>query len=161
MKSNPHTPVAPDSGEETLRLIASLPAPSGLEERVYEALRASPGRGRVLAWPGKFRSKVALENNWMRAAAAAAIVFVIVGGGWSVYTRVEPGRNGKVVVIPSRAPDSGGFSGAGAMRVPETLPGPSVTPPTKKAAAPKKDRSIKPAAGQNKATQPARPEVLR
>jgi len=173
MNSNPHNAMSSDSGrnsgEDTLRLIAGLPAPVGLEERVHEALRAAPhelrGGGRVLAWPAGFRGKAALESNWMRAAAAAAIVFVVVGGGWGVYSRVQPGPNGKVIVMPQRMPNSGGFSGAGAIRVPETLPGPKVkdqqtkeprdqgTEPAKKPIVPKK-RSAQPAANQV-APQPA------
>ena len=31
----------PNSGEDTLRLIAGLPAPAGLEERVHKALGAA------------------------------------------------------------------------------------------------------------------------
>jgi hypothetical protein len=149
-----------NSGVDTLRLIARLPAPAGLEERVHKALRAAPRSGRILAWPAKFRAKTVLESNWMRAAAAAAIVFVVVGGGWGVYSRVQPGQAGKVIVMPQRMPGSGGFSGAGAMRTPETLPGPKIreqgtkgprdqeTQPAKKPAAPKKA-----ATGQHGASQ--------
>ena len=86
MNTNPHNAMSSDSGrdcgEATLRLIAGLPAPAGLEERVHRALRAAPresqGAGRVLAWPARFRAKAVLESNWMRATAAAAIVFVVV-----------------------------------------------------------------------------------
>jgi hypothetical protein len=154
MNTNLHNAMSsdsgPNSGEDTLRLIAGLPAPAGLEERVHKALRAAPRSGRVLAWPAKFRAKAALESNWMRAAAAAAIVFVVVGGGWGVYSRVQPGPAGKVIVMPQPMPSSGGFSGAGAIRTPATIPGPKVrdqgtkgprdqeTPPAKKPAAPKK-----------------------
>jgi hypothetical protein len=178
MNSNPHKPMssAPNSdfGEETLRLIAGLPAPQGLEERVHEALGAAPCRGHVLAWPATFRAKTVLESNWMRTAAAATIVFVVVGGGWGVYSRVEQGQSGKVVVMPARVPASGGFAGAGAMRTPETLPGPKIgeqaTPAStdrspgapagtkgtreqegrsaRKPAAPKKNRIAQPAASQ-------------
>jgi hypothetical protein len=148
MNSNPHKPMTSNTGEETLRLIASLPAPAGLEERVHEALRLAPRRGRVLAWPERFRAKIALENHWMRAAAAAAIVFVVVGGGWGVYTRVEQTQAGKVVVMPASVPSAGGFSGAGAIRTPQTLPGPTVTLAAKKPAAPKKNHSRRPAASQ-------------
>jgi hypothetical protein len=126
MNSNPHNAMNADSGEETLRLIAGLPAPAGLEERVHKALRAAPRKGRVLAWPARFRAKTVMESNWMRAAAAAAIVFVVVGGGWGVYSRVQPGPAGKVIVMPQRMPSSGGFSGAGAIRTPQTIPGPKV-----------------------------------
>ncbi len=169
MNSNPHNTlpsqsVPPDpvsrSAEETLRLIASLPAPAGLEDRVRAALRAAPNRGRaggeerwqarkagvagvarrgrVLAWPAALRH----ESNWMRTAAAAAIVFVVVGGGWGVYTRVEQNQPAKVIVMPSRMPVPAGFSGAGAVRTPQTLPGPAVTqkPLKAKSAQPKAAR---------------------
>ena len=126
MNSNPHKPTTCNSGEETLRLIASLPAPQGLEERVHKALGAAPQKGRVLAWPAGIGSRLSADNNWMRAAAAAAIVFVVVGGGWGVYSRVEQVQSGKVVVMPARVPASGGFAGAGAIRTPETLPGPKI-----------------------------------
>ena len=152
MNSNPHQPMDAaahvDYGEETLRLIASLPVPQGLEDRVHKALRSAPQNGRVLAWPTGIRSRFSIESNWMRTAAAAAIVFVVVGGGWGVLSRVEQGQNGKIVVMPARIPASGGFAGAGAIRTPETIPGPTVKQPTKKAAAPKKNRSAQPAASQ-------------
>ena len=168
MNSNPHNAMssAPnsDSGEDTLRLIAGLPAPAGLEERVHKALRAAPhelrGSGRVLAWPARFRAKTVLESNWMRAAAAAAIVFVVVGGGWGVYSRVQPGPVGKVIVMPQPVPGRGGFSGAGAIRIPATIPGPKVReqgsqgareqgmPPANKPVPPKKVGSAQPAGSQ-------------
>jgi hypothetical protein len=151
MNSNPHNPMAAaahsDSGEETLRLMASLPAPQGLEERVHKALGAAPRNGRVLTWPARFRARAAFESNWMRATAAAAIVFVVVGGGWGVYSRVEQGQGGKVVVMPARVPAAGGFSGAGAIRTPVTLPGPRIgeqpTPAGSKGAKEQGSRSTK------------------
>ncbi len=157
MNTNSHNAMSsdcgPNSGEDTLRLIAGLPVPAGLEERVHKALGATPRNGRVLAWPAGFRAKTMMENHWMRAAAAAVIVFVVVGGGWGVYSRVQPGPASKVIVMPLRAPSSGGFSGAGAIRVPETLPGPKVrqqgTEPAKQPAAPKKA-----VAGQHPASAP-------
>ena len=81
----------------------------------------------------------------MRTAAAAAIVFVVAGGGWGIYTRVQHSQPAKVIVMPPRLPAAGGFSGAGAMRTPQTLPGPTVTHgPNASPAQPK--RSKKPAA---------------
>ena len=131
MNSNPHHPTAFESpsspAEESLRLIASQPAPAGLEDRVHAALRAAPRRGRVLAWPRAIRP----ESGWMRTAAAAAIVFVVAGGGWGVYTRVEQNQPAKVIVMPAHMPAAGGFSGAGAMRTPETIPGPMAPQPAK------------------------------
>lgn len=131
MNATPNPDSGHNSGEDTLRLIASLPAPVGLEERVHKTLRAGPrgrvlGSRRVLSWPARFRGKAVMESNWMRAAAAAAIVFVVVGGGWGVYSRVQPGPAGKVIVMPQVVPSSGGFSGAGAIRVPATIPGPKI-----------------------------------
>jgi hypothetical protein len=124
MSSNSHdqekSVAAASSAEKTLRLVASLPAPSGLEERVQKALDRAPRRGSVLAWPRALRP----ESGWMRSAAAAAIVFVVAGGGWGVYQRVELNQPGKVIVMPTRMPAAGGFTGAGAIRTPVTLPGP-------------------------------------
>ena len=62
----------------------------------------------------------------MRTAAAAAIVFVVAGGGWGVYTRVQqvqPSQGDRRCPRGCQRPD--GFSSAGAMRTPETLPGPT------------------------------------
>ncbi len=132
MNSNLHNPLAPKSvpvavsgsisspAEETLRLIASLPAPAGLEDRVHAALQRTQRPGRVLAWP---------RSDWMHTAAAAAIFFVVAGGGWGVYTHVEHGQNsqpGKVIAMPP-AMQPGSFSGAGAIRKPQTVAGQSVT----------------------------------
>lgn len=131
MSSIPHEPSATASAsspaEETLRLIASLPAPKGLEERVQSALDAAPRRGRVLTWPRTLRP----ESGWMRSAAAAAIVFVVAGGGWGVYTRVEQNQPAKVIVMPARMPAIEGFGEAGAIRTPQTLPGPKAPQPVK------------------------------
>jgi hypothetical protein len=117
--------------EETLRLLASLPAPDGLEERVETGLKAAPraatGKARILRWP----ATRCLENSWARAAAAAAIVAVVVGGGWGICSLVQPSQPARAIAAPPRvvAP-SGGFSNAGAMRTPQTLNGPIVAPPT-------------------------------
>ncbi|HEY1802874.1 MAG TPA: hypothetical protein VGG45_00180 [Terracidiphilus sp.] len=118
MSSNPRDQKT--SAEETLRLVASLPAPEGLEHRIHNALDRAPRRGSVLSWPRSLRP----ESSWMRSAAAAAIVFVVAGGGWGVYLRVAQNQPGKVIVMPARIPGSGGFGSAGAVRIPETLPGP-------------------------------------
>ena len=118
------------TGEDTLRLIAGLPAPGGLEERVQGALRAASRRGRVLAWPAALRADAA----WMRAAAAAAIVFVVAGGGWGIYSRIQPFQQEKVPATPARVASPGGFSGAGAVSTPKTLDKPVVSAPAKPAA---------------------------
>jgi hypothetical protein len=169
MNSNPRDPMASETtsgsvsasvftpAEETLRLIASLPAPDGLEDRVHAALNAMPRRSRVLAWPRAFRA----ESGWMRGAAAAAIVFVVAGGGWGVYTRVEStqmeqNEPAKVIVMPARMPSAGGLQGAGAMRQPVTLPGPAV-PQQVKISPAKANAAKKPVASRKSGGAGARP----
>ena len=114
------------AAEETLRIIATLPAPEGLEDRVREALARDSGTARVLTWPS------AGSRHGYRAAArgvaAAAIVLVVGGGGWGVYSRVHPAQVPRVVAMP-RVAAPGGFSSAGAMRTPQTLNGPVLAHP--------------------------------
>ncbi len=120
--------------ESTLRLIASLPAPEGLAERMQAGLHAASaaaaGRARVLSWPAARRR----ENGWLqssfaRSAAAAAIAAVVVGGGWGVYSRVQPKQSNRAITVSPRVAAPGGFSSAGAMRTPQTLIGPVVARP--------------------------------
>jgi len=106
--------------EATLRLIANLPAPQGLENRVIAGVRTAKPSGRVLGWPRMLHP----TENWLRSAAAAAIVFVVIGGGWGVYSRVQPIST---VAVPSHS--GGAFSNAGAVRVPQTVPAPVVAKP--------------------------------
>ena len=119
-------PSAPCSGspdiDVTLRLIATVAAPEGLADRVHARLRSAPRAARVLHWPTNFRT----ESGWMRSAAAAAIAFVVVGGGWGVYSRVQPN---KVIAMPPHVAAPGGFSNAGAMRTPQTVNGPVIEHP--------------------------------
>jgi hypothetical protein len=131
----------PRVAEETLRLIASLPAPPGLEDRVLAGVRAAPRatcvRTRVQAWPGSLGPIGVWMRDWThsslaRTAAAVAIVFVVTGGSWSIYSRVTPPKpdsgpaNG---IVRPHAVAPGGFSGAGAMRTPQTLNSPMIVHP--------------------------------
>jgi hypothetical protein len=119
-----HNPIELGAADETLRLIAHLPPPQGLEDRMHVALLSRPRRARILSWPSAPR----LESNWMRSAAAAAIVFVVAGGGWGIYSRVQQPQ-AKVIVMPMHVATQGGFSSAGAMRTPNTLNGPVLAHP--------------------------------
>jgi hypothetical protein len=119
---NPNN-VGNGEAEETLRLIAQLPAPEGLEGRIHYKLRAASPEARVLAWP----LPASTGREWMRAAAAAAIAFVIAGGGWGVYSRVQPRTAGPMMLAPHGTP--GGFAGANAVRTPQTINGPVLTGP--------------------------------
>jgi hypothetical protein len=165
--------IAPGSVEDTLRLIASLPAPAGLEDRIHAGLRASqlsqPRQARILAWPAALHP----GRNWMhsavvRSAAAAAIVMVIAGGGWGIYSHVQPRQPARAVVLAPRSAVSGGFASGGAVRTPQTLTGPVLThtatatpPPAKATARPaKKLRRTRTAGDAGKAaTQPAAPVI--
>ena len=119
--------------EETLRLIARLSVPEGLEERVQAGLRtaakSSLHRAWILRWPVALRLDTAWMQNLGRAAAAAAIVAVVVGGGWGVSSRFQPAQSSSAVVVPPHVSSQGGFSSAGAMRTPQTLNGPVVAHP--------------------------------
>ena len=118
--------------EATLRLIATLSAPKGLEERVQAGLRAAPAsnNGRVLAWPAAPESQGSrFASSLLRSAAAAAIFAVIIGGSWGVYSRVQTSQAARAIPAPPRVSTQGGFSSAGAMRTPQTLNGPMVEHP--------------------------------
>ena len=111
--------------ERVLRQIAEAPAPEGLEERVKAALKAAPQTGKVLPWrsaPAAGRS--GSLQGVLRGAAAAAIVLVVTGGGWGIYSRVQPARTVGPGLPHGSAP--GSFSSAGAMRTPQTLVVPQV-----------------------------------
>ena len=126
-------PMAHGEAEETLQLIAHLPPPAGLEDRVHAALLSQPRKGRILSWPAVPR----IESSWMRSAAAAAIVFVVAGGGWGIYSHVQQPQ-AKIIVMPMHVTTQGGFSSAGAMRTPNTLNGPVLAHPVTAPAKPAK-----------------------
>ena len=150
----------PETAEATLRLIATLPAPEGLEDRVNASLRtaqrSAPRMGRILAWP----AVLGPGRDWMRSAAAAAIVIVIAGGGWGIYTHVQPARG---IAAPPRVAAPAGFSSAGAMRTPNTLNGPVAPQPAKAKPQPAKSPTkkplhrVKPTAANKAAAQPVAP----
>jgi hypothetical protein len=146
------------SGEETLRLIARLPAPEGLENRVKAGLRSSPATGRMVMW----RDFVRPAGGWMysslvRGAAAAAIVCVVAGGGWRIYSHVQPAPAANAVVPVSTG---NGFSNANAVRVPETLDRPVLKHPAPEVnvveKAPAEIKSV-PAIKKKKAMRPSLP----
>jgi hypothetical protein len=128
-------PDAPDrdlskSGEDTLRLIASLPAPEGFADRMQEGLRHGSPTARVLRWNGPLRPSGSwMQSTMARGAAAAAIVCVVAGGGWQIYSRVQTPPTAKVLTMPPRVAPSAGFSQSNAKRVPDTLNGPVLTHP--------------------------------
>lgn len=124
--------------DATLRLIAGLPAPDGLESRVKAAVHRAPAgrKGQLLDWPARSW----MHSAWVRGVAAAAIVIAVAGGSWGVYSRVQPKR------MPIALPHAGGagFSSANAMRTPKTLDAPTVKTPANAGKAPvKKQADVK------------------
>jgi len=65
-----------------------------------------------------------------RGAAAAAIVFLVAGGGWRIYSHVQPVPAAGIVAMPSAAAPTGTpFSNANATHRPDTVVGPVLTHP--------------------------------
>jgi hypothetical protein len=139
-----------------LHLIAILPAPEGLEDRVnanlHTAQQSAPRKGRVLAWP----TTLWLGGDWMRSAAAAAIVIVVAGGGWGIYSHVQPARG---IAAPPRVAAPAGFSSAGAMRTPNTLNGPVAPQPATTKPQPVKSPAKKPLHRRSSLPRPTRPPL--
>jgi hypothetical protein len=104
--------------EETLRLLAAMPAPEELTDRVHagltEAARTAPlKRGFWAYW---------LPAQRFQFAAAAALVLAVVGSTWTVYHRHPQAGAGAQTVHPAApVPAAGGFGTAGTTRVPPTL----------------------------------------
>lgn len=115
--------------EKTLRLIANLPAPEGIADRVKSGLYAGPRRAGVILWPTSATGARWTQFAAMRAAAAAAIVLVVAGGAWEVYTHIRIAPEPAALVSPQRMDGSGGLTAAGAVRKPQTLEGPVVAVP--------------------------------
>jgi hypothetical protein len=116
--------------EQTLRLIAALPAPEGLGGRVKDRLHAAPRKAGVISWPTSATGTRWTQLASMRAAAAAAIVLVVAGGAWEVYAHIRVAPEPSAVAIPEQVNGSrGGLSAAGAVRKPQTLDGVVVAVP--------------------------------
>jgi hypothetical protein len=116
--------------EQSLRLIASLPAPVGIEDRVKSGLRGSPLQTGVIAWPLSSPNRAGwAQVSYLRAAAAAAIVFVVAGVSWGVHARFGPAPAPAAEAVPQRIDGSGGLSPAGAKRTPKTVEGPRIAVP--------------------------------
>lgn len=116
--------------ERSLRLIASLPAPVGIEDRLKSGLRGTPNQTGVIAWPLSSPNRVGwAQVSYLRAAAAAAIVFVVAGVGWEVHARFGPAPAPAAEAVPQRIDGGSGLSPAGAKRTPKTVEGPRIAVP--------------------------------
>jgi len=116
--------------EETLRLLAELPPPADLKDRVHYRLAAE-------------RTKPMHRSVWslwmpaqrLQYAAAAVLVVAVAGSTWGVYhTRPQAGQKAgpSTQIAPAVPHDAGGFGTAGAERVPPTLSPIKVPPAPKK-----------------------------
>jgi len=142
---NPKQEIGHEAGyeaDETLRLLAGLPEPDGLTDRVHRRLALAQN---AQAMP----ERRGFWSLWMPArrlqfAGAALLALAVAGSMWSVY-RSHPSTNGQaaggqagVHAVPAAAgqgssPASGdGFHSAGAERVPPTLHPIKVPPAPKK-----------------------------
>ena len=117
------------AAEETLRMIAKLAAPEGLEDRMKAGLRSAPRRGAVIAWPPSASPDGWMHSAGVRASAAAAIVLAVAGGGWGVYSHIQIAPVPSAFVEQPLQSGAGRFSTAGAMHVPKTVQGPAVAAP--------------------------------
>lgn len=125
---------AVSQAEETLRVIARLPAPERLVDRVQAGLQAAPRR-RLWFRLSPLGFEGWMQSGAMRGLAAACIVVLVVGGGWQMYVRVQP-PTPMAVTVPARIGNQGGFSSAGAMRRPDTVNGPVLTHQVRKPVSP-------------------------
>jgi len=103
--------------EETLRLLATLPPPEDLADRVHARLAsaavAPPRRGFWSYW---------LPAQRFQFAAAAALMLAVVGSTWGVYHQhSQLGATAPAPHPAAPAPAASGFGTAGTVRVPPTL----------------------------------------
>ncbi|HEV2133280.1 MAG TPA: hypothetical protein VGR47_03375 [Terracidiphilus sp.] len=123
-----HSPASADATlkdlDSTLRLLAKLPIPAGMEDRVFAGVLASPRKAKVLEWPQPLHAR-----DWVRSVAAAAIVLAVGSGGWSIYAHVEQNQPASGIVATRPVFPAGGFSSADMIRRPQTLNGPIVKKP--------------------------------
>ena len=111
--------------EETLRLLAKLPPPAELTERVHRRIAEAQAMSESQMYKrGGFWS-LWLPAQRFQFAAAAVLAIAVAGSMWSVYHR-HPGA-GAAKQNPSPAPQQSApasashFDNAGAVRVPPTL----------------------------------------
>ena len=129
--------------EETLRLVAQLPPPEDLSDRVHRRLDAErmvQAEERRTVW------SLWMPSRKLQFAGAALLAAAVAASTWSVHHGRMPNgdasqghsRDGQpqagaqsVPVVP-RAPQTGGFTPAGAVAAPRTLAPIKVAPAPKK-----------------------------
>ena len=130
--------------EETLRLVAQLPPPGDLAERVHQRLKGaqnlSPRRGFWSLW---------LPAHRLQYAGAALLVLAIAGSAWTVrHTGGGGAAKGQGPVQPAAQAVPQGFGTAGSEARPSSLKPIKVPPaPKKKPSASKVLKKRAPQAG--------------
>lgn len=118
--------------EETLRQVAKMPAPEGLEERVQRRLDTEMLRGeerRRSVW------SLWMPGRKLQFAGAAVLAAAVAGSAWSVYHGPRTGGNAAVkqaAPAPAKSAAESGFTPAGAVAVPHTLAPIHVAPAPKR-----------------------------
>ena len=101
---NSNSRIAPrlpqSSAEETLQLIARLPAPEGLEDRVQAGLKTAPAHGRILHWPVLSAPDGKLDA---RSSRGSRLFLWSPAGDGASTSRVQPIQPAKVIVMPAQA----------------------------------------------------------
>lgn len=119
--------------EETLRMVAKLPAPAGLEERVQRRLNAEP--------LGREVRRFSIWSLWMpgrklQFAAAGVLATAVAISSWSVYHGRQQAANAnaakQAVAAPAKSTAGSGFAPANAVAVPRTIAPIRVTPAPKR-----------------------------
>ncbi len=106
----------PTAAEQTLRLVARLAEPEGLNERVLHKLAVARAEA-----PGRSFWSLWLPMQRVQYAAAALLVIAVAGSTWGVY-RTAPASNLPVENKPAtQSAPSAGFGSAGAERRPATI----------------------------------------
>jgi hypothetical protein len=127
--------------ELTLRLLAQLPPPDGLADRVHRRLQAAP-------LPASFWSQW-MPMRRLQFAGAAAVVLALGFSSWTIYenrqhaTHAPAAAQSPAPQSPAAQPTSG-LTPAGAERHPASLKPIKVPPVPKKKPSAAKSRAAKP-----------------
>jgi len=150
MNPSPSTndPQASGDPEATLRLLAQLPPPEGLADRVHRSLASAPDPA-----PSPRFWSLWLPAHRLQFAGAAVLVTAMAVSSWTILESRRPSSPTAKTTVPRTAADSdrSTFSSADAERRPATLKPIKVPPAPKTSAAPKK----KPSAAKSRAIRPS------
>jgi hypothetical protein len=154
----PESAGAAQAAEQTLRLVAALPPPNGLKDRVHRRLHDAmdelkTGHARRGFW------SLWRPMQRLQFAGAAVLCIALAGSAWSVYHNRSAASNAVPVSTKTSAPTAqpapaSTFHSAGAERVPPSLAPIKVPPASRKKPSPSHAarHTAKPAAGEAQAT---------